>query len=123
MFGEMRSAALLAKAVADDAGAFDAASTLRAATLGGARALGWGERIGSIEAGKQADLAAIRLDDIETQPLYDVISQLVYAASRHQVSDVWIAGRRKLRERVLIDQDTDVLRAGARRWRERIAAV
>ena len=78
--------------------AFDAANALRAATLDGAKALGWNERIGSIEAGKQADLVAVRLDEIETQPMYNVISQLVYAAGRHQVSDVWIAGARKLRD-------------------------
>jgi 5-methylthioadenosine/S-adenosylhomocysteine deaminase len=122
LFGEMRTAALLAKAVAGDASALDAASTLRAATLGSAKAMGWNERIGSIEVGKQADLAAIRLDDLETQPMYDVISQLVYAAGRHQVSDVWIAGRRKLRERVLVDLDVGELRAKARRWRERIGS-
>ena len=122
MFGEMRTAALLAKAVANDASALDAASALRAATLHGAKAIGWGERIGSIEAGKQADLAAIRLDDIETQPMYDVVSQLVYAASRRQVSDVWIAGQRKLRGRMPVDLDMDELRGKARRWRERLAA-
>lgn len=122
MFGEMRTAALLAKAVANDASALDAANALRAATLEGAKALGWGERIGSIEVGKQADLAAIRLDDLETQPLYDVISQLVYAAGRHQVSDVWIAGARKLRDRALVDLDIADVRTKARRWRERIAA-
>ena len=122
MFGEMRTAALLAKAVADDASALDAASTLHAATLGGAQALGWSERIGSIEPGKQADLAAIRLDEIETQPMYDVVSQLVYAAGRQQVSDVWIAGVRKLRERVLPDLDVAELREKARRWRERLAS-
>jgi len=121
MFGEMRTAALLAKAVAEDASALDAASTLHAATLGGAQALGWSERIGSIEPGKQADLAAIRLDEIETQPMYDVVSQLVYAAGRQQVSDVWIAGVRKLRERALLELDMAELREKARRWRERIA--
>jgi 5-methylthioadenosine/S-adenosylhomocysteine deaminase len=120
MVGEMRSAALLAKAVANDASALDAASALRAATLNGAKALGWNERIGSIEPGKQADLTAIRLDDIETQPLYHVISQLVYAAGRHQVSDVWIAGQRKLRDRVLVDLDVGGLRVKTQRWRERI---
>ncbi|MEO7063098.1 MAG: TRZ/ATZ family hydrolase [Dokdonella sp.] len=123
MIGEMRTAALLAKAVASDASAFDAASALRAATLGGAMALGWAERIGSIEVGKQADLAAVRLDDIETQPLYNVISQLVYAAGRHQVSDVWIAGQRKLSERELVDLDAVELRQKARRWRDRIGAA
>ncbi|HEX7768747.1 MAG TPA: TRZ/ATZ family hydrolase [Dokdonella sp.] len=121
MFGEMRTAALLAKAVANDASALDAASTLRAATIGSAKAMGWDDRIGSIAAGKQADLAAVRLDEIETQPMYDVVSQLVYAAGRHQVSDVWVAGRRKLRDRVLVDLDVAELLAKAQRWRERLS--
>jgi 5-methylthioadenosine/S-adenosylhomocysteine deaminase len=123
MIGEMRSAALLAKAVANDARALDAGSALHAATLGGARALGWEMRIGSIEAGKLADLVAVRLDDIETQPMYNVISQLVYASCRHQVSDVWIAGARKLRDRELVDLDLAELGVIARRWRDRIAAA
>ncbi len=123
MFGEMRSAALLAKAVAGDATALDAAAALRAATLGGAQALGWQERIGSIEIGKQADLCAVDLDPPETQPLFDVASQLVYAAGRHQVSDVWIAGRRKLRQRQLVDIDLADVLDKARRWRERIRSL
>jgi 5-methylthioadenosine/S-adenosylhomocysteine deaminase len=123
MFGEMRTAAMLAKAVAGDASALDAASVLHAATLGGAKALGWNDRIGSIAPGKLADLAAIRLDAIETQPMYNVISQLIYAAGRHQVSDVWIAGERKLRDRVLMDLDIAELRATARRWRDRLSAA
>ncbi|HET6546022.1 MAG TPA: TRZ/ATZ family hydrolase [Rhodanobacteraceae bacterium] len=120
MFGEMRSAALLAKAVAHDAAALDAPGALRAATLNGARALGWEDRIGSIEPGKEADLAAVRLDPLETQPLYNVVSQLVYATGRHQVSDVWIAGVRRLRDRVLVDLDPGALVARARRWRDRL---
>ena len=123
LFGEMRSVALVGKLVANDAAALDAASVLRAATLGSARALGWGDRIGTIEAGKQADLAAVRLDAIETQPVYNVISQLVYAAGRHQVSDVWIAGVRKLRDRVLDGMDLAELVTKARRWRERIVSA
>lgn len=121
MFGEVRIAALLAKAVASDASALDAAAALHAATLGGARALGLAERIGSIAPGKQADLVAVRLDALETQPMYDVVSQLVYATGRHQVSDVWIAGARKLAAGALLGIDTDALRAKAIAWRERIA--
>lgn len=123
MFGEMRTAALLAKAVADDAAALDAAHALHAATLGGARALGFGDRIGSIEPGKQADLVCVDFDQIETQPLHHVISQLVYACGRHQVTDVWIAGQRKLQDRGLVDMDAGALVANARQWRERIAAI
>ena len=123
MFGELRTAALLAKAVAGDATALDAAAALRAATLGSARAMGLEAQVGSIEPGKQADLACIDLDPLETQPLFHVLSQLAYATGRHQVTDVWIAGKRKLRDRVLVDMDTDALLANARRWRARIAQV
>jgi len=123
MFGEMRVAAQLAKAVAQDAAAFDAAFALRAATLNGAKAMGLESKIGSIEVGKQADLAAVRLSDLETQPLFHIASQLVYATGRHQVTDVWIAGKRKLADRVLPDIDTEAMLARTHAWRERIAAV
>ena len=92
MFQEMRSAALLAKAVAGDAQAMPADAALRAATLGGAHALGLGERIGSIRAGKEADLTAVALRGPELAPCYDVISHLVYAAGREHVTHVWVAG-------------------------------
>jgi 5-methylthioadenosine/S-adenosylhomocysteine deaminase len=123
MFGEMRTAALLAKAVADDASALDAATALRAATLGGARALAFDHLVGSIEPGKQADLACVDLAQVETQPLHQVISQLVYACGRQQVTDCWIAGQHKLSERQLVDMDTAALVANARQWRGRIAAI
>ncbi|WP_149193329.1 TRZ/ATZ family hydrolase [Luteimonas suaedae] len=123
MFGETRTAAILAKAVANDASAFSAASALRAATLGGAKAIGFDHLVGSIEPGKQADLACVDLSALETQPLHHVFSQLVYATGRHQVSDVWIAGRPKLLARELVDLDPDALVANARQWRERIATI
>lgn len=123
MFGEMRTAAILAKAVAQDAAAFDAASALRAGTLNAARAMGLEDKIGSIEVGKQADLAAVRLSDLETQPLFHVASQLVYATGRHQVTDVWIAGRRKLAARELVGMDVEAMLARTRAWRERISAA
>jgi 5-methylthioadenosine/S-adenosylhomocysteine deaminase len=103
MFGEMRLGALLAKAVARDAQALPAQAALRAATLGGAKALGLEARIGSIEPDKCADLAAVRLHGPELSPLYDPVSQLVYAAGREHVSDVWIAGKRLLREGIVAD--------------------
>lgn len=121
MFGEMRTAALLAKGVANDASAFDAAFALQAATLNGAKALGLGDRIGSIVPGKQADLTAVRMDALETQPLYNAISQLVYASGRHQVSDVWIAGVRKVENGALLGIDTNELLARVQAWRARIA--
>ncbi|MDQ3289575.1 MAG: TRZ/ATZ family hydrolase [Pseudomonadota bacterium] len=123
MFGEIRTAALLAKAVAEDASAFSAASALHAATLGGARAMGFEDAVGSIEVGKQADLALVDLQQIETQPLHHVISQLVYAVGRHQVTDVWIAGQRKLRGRELVGIDINALMANAGQWRARIGSA
>ncbi len=123
MVGEMRTAAILAKAVAQDAAGFDAFSALRAATLGGAKAIGFDHLIGSIQPGKQADLVCVDLAALETQPLHHVVSQLVYATGRHQVSDVWIAGRRKLRDRQLVDMDEVGIIANARQWRERIGAI
>jgi len=93
LFQEMRQAALLGKAAAGDAAAVPARAALRAATMGGALALGLDKTIGSIAAGKAADLVAVRLDGPELSPCYDPISHLVYAAGREHVSDVWVAGR------------------------------
>ena len=123
MFSENRTAAILAKAVANDATALDAATTLRAATLGGAKALGFDQLIGSIETGKQADLVCVDMAELETQPLHHLLSQLVYATGRQQVSDVWINGVRKLDRRVLVDMDVDAIKANARQWRQRIATI
>ena len=123
MFGETRTAAQLAKAVANDAAGFDAATALRAATLGGAKAIGFDHLVGSIEPGKQADLACVDLSGLESQPLHNVLSQLVYATGRHQVSDVWIAGKARLASRTLVDMDENALISNARQWRERIATL
>ena len=99
LLAEMRLAALLGKGVAGDASALPASAVLESATLGGARALGLERRIGSIEINKEADLIAFDLSAVETQPLYDVVSQIVYAAGREQVSDVWVAGKPVVRKR------------------------
>jgi 5-methylthioadenosine/S-adenosylhomocysteine deaminase len=123
MFGETRTAAILAKAVADDAAGFDAFSALRAATLGGAKAMGFDHLVGSIEPGKQADLVCVDLSALETQPLHHVVSQLIYATGRHQVSDVWIAGKPKLARRELVDMDMAGILANAKQWQARIAAI
>jgi 5-methylthioadenosine/S-adenosylhomocysteine deaminase len=98
---EMRTAALLAKAVARDAQALPAHAALHAATLGGARALGLGARIGSIEPGKRADLAALALRGPELAPCYDAVSQLVYAAGREHVTHVWVDGELLVRDGAL----------------------
>jgi 5-methylthioadenosine/S-adenosylhomocysteine deaminase len=101
LFQEMRTAALLAKAVGDDARAMPAHAALRAATLAGARALGLDGLTGSIEPGKAADLAALDFSSPALAPRYDVASHLVYAAGREHVSHVWVAGRMLLRDGML----------------------
>ncbi|RJQ48300.1 MAG: TRZ/ATZ family hydrolase [Gammaproteobacteria bacterium] len=120
MWSEMRSAALLAKGVSGDATSVPAAEALRMATINGARALGLEDKTGSLQPGKAADMTAVHLGAIETQPLYDPVSQLVYAAGRHQVTDVWVAGRRLLRERKLTTLDEQAILARAAQWRDKI---
>jgi 5-methylthioadenosine/S-adenosylhomocysteine deaminase len=122
LHGEMRSAALLAKGVAGDAAAVPAATALEMATLGGARALGLEDEIGSLRAGKSADVVALNLACIETQPVHDPLSHVVYAASRSQVSHVWIAGRPVLEARRLLTVDEAALIANAEQWRQRMSA-
>jgi 5-methylthioadenosine/S-adenosylhomocysteine deaminase len=98
LLNEMRTAALLAKTVAHDAQALPAHAALHAATLGGARALGLGARVGSIEPGKRADLVAVALRGPELAPCYDPVSQLVYAAGREHVTHVWVDGELRVRD-------------------------
>jgi 5-methylthioadenosine/S-adenosylhomocysteine deaminase len=121
MIGEMRTAALLGKVVSGDASALPAHQILRMATLNGALALGLGEETGSLIPGKWADMAAIRLDTIETQPLFDPVSQLVYACGRNQVSDVWVAGQHLLKDRHLTTLDIHEILYRARDWQRQIA--
>lgn len=120
MFGEMRTAALLAKAVANDATALSAAQALRMATLNGARALGLDQEIGSLEAGKAADITAVDLGRLPTQPVYNPVSQLVYAAGREQVSDVWVAGRHLLKRGQLTSLNEDEVLDKARAWHDKM---
>jgi 5-methylthioadenosine/S-adenosylhomocysteine deaminase len=121
LLAEAQTAALLAKGVAGDAQAVDAFAAVEMMTLNGATALGLGEDIGSIEPGKQADLCALDLSGPETQPLHHVVSQLVYAASTRQVSDVWVAGRRVLEGGQLKTIDIDDVLGSARAWQSQLA--
>lgn len=120
MLGEMRTAALLGKAVSGDASAMPAHQILQMATLNGARALGIAGQTGSLVAGKWADMTAVRLDTPETQPVYEPVSQLVYAGGREQVTDVWVAGQHLLKERRLTTLDGDDILGRARAWQTNI---
>jgi 5-methylthioadenosine/S-adenosylhomocysteine deaminase len=123
MLGEMRTAALLAKGVSGEATAVPAHTALRMATLNGARALGLDGRIGSLAVGKYADIAAVDLSPIATQPVYDPVSHIVYAATREQVTDVWVAGRQLLKARRLTTLDEEAILTKAARWRDKIFAA
>lgn len=110
MFGEMRSAAMLAKISNMDATAVTAEQVLKMATINGATALGISDITGSLEVGKFADIVAVNFDTIETIPVYDPVSHLVYCSSREHVSDVWIAGKQLLTDGILNTIDENKLK-------------
>jgi 5-methylthioadenosine/S-adenosylhomocysteine deaminase len=119
---EMRAAALLAKGTSGDAAAVPAAEALEMATIEGARAIGLDRDIGSIEAGKWADLAAVELASIETLPCYDPVSHLTYAAGREHVTHVWVAGEARVSDRALQNFDEADVTAKAAWWRGKMAS-
>jgi 5-methylthioadenosine/S-adenosylhomocysteine deaminase len=122
LLAEMRTAALLAKGVAGSASAVPAEAALRMATLNGAKALGIDDETGSLEVGKAADVVAVDLGNPHTQPLYHACSQMVYAASSHQVSNVWIAGKQVIRDGAPLTLSPPEILASAQSWRARIGA-
>ncbi len=104
MFAETRLASLLAKGVSQAADTFTAAQALQAATLGGARAAGLEDRIGSLTPGKQADMICVDVaQDVFAQPAPDLLSHLVYVGDRRDVTDVWVGGKRVVENRQLHD--------------------
>ena len=120
MMAEIRLAALLAKGASGDAAAIPAAQALAMATINAARALGLDDRIGSIIAGKRADLAAIEMSELETTPCFDVISHIVYVCGRENVSHVWVDGELLLDGHALTHIDEQEIKAKARLWKARI---
>ena len=92
ILGETRLAAMLGKAVCEDTTQMKVGDMLHAATLAGAKALGWDDRIGSIEKGKDADLIAVDLGNIDALPVFDPASQLLYSAGREDITHVWVDG-------------------------------
>jgi len=120
MLGELKTAALLAKAVSNNPAALDAHSALRMATLNGARALGIDDQVGSLEIGKQADIAAIDVSDLDMQPIYNPISQLVYTNAGQRTSHLWVNGKCLMRERELLTVNERELHSKVRQWQEKI---
>ena len=108
MFVEMHLAAMIGKNIANDPTAVSAQTSLKMATINGAKTLGYEDKIGSLVKGKEADIIAIDMSSLNTLPLYNPISHLVYAANSNQVSDVWVAGKQLLAQGQLttIDEET-----------------
>ena len=122
LFQEMRHAGLLCKVTSGDAAALNVHELLRMATLNGAAALGMEGKIGSIQAGKAADLCAVRLDALETSPCYDPTSHLVYAAGREHVSHVWVNGSLRVENGMLRQCDTNRLLDAVNLWQNKLTA-
>ena len=123
MFDAMRLAARVAKGTSGDPTLLPAQQVLRMATQHGADAFGLGTSIGSLERGKLADLIAVDLASVATEPCYDPVSQLVHAASREHVTDVFVAGERVVANRAPTRIDAAAIAARARAWRDRIVSA
>ena len=122
LWAEMNTAALFGKYVAGDAAALPARTMLELATLNGARALGLDDDIGSLRPGKSADAVCVELRDPGTRPVLDPLSQLVYAAGRENVTDVWVAGEHLLEDGTMTRMDVETVLQKADEWAERITA-
>lgn len=120
LFGELRTAAMIAKVVAGDASALSAHQALTMATLNGAKALGRDHELGSLVAGKLADLIAVDLSDPFLQPIYDPASHLVYSNHGRAVSHSWINGVPQLQDGRLTRIDVPDLMLRVDSWKERI---
>ena len=120
LFEAMDFAAKAHKLVRGDPTVLPARDVFRMATIGGARALGMADRLGSIERGKQADLVLVDVRSPELTPLYDVYSHLVYAIKGHAVRTVLVGGRVVVRDRRMLTVDTAEVMARARALQKRI---
>ena len=118
--GEMKTAAMLAKAVANDAASLPAMAALKMATIGSARALGIDELTGSIELNKYADLQAVRMSELTQSPMYDPASQLVYTDSSRYTEYVWVAGKARLSKGELTSIDASQILENTRLWQSKI---
>lgn len=123
MFGELHTAALLAKAVAADARALNAETALFMATLGGAKALGLDSQIGSLEVGKQADMIALSLDPLLSTPSYHIISNLVYRPRSHKLCHLWVGGKALVADGQLLFLDTSQISRTTESWQQHISGA
>ena len=122
MFEEMDLAAKLAKVTTMNPQALPAAQALEMATIRGARALGMEKEIGSLENGKKADLIMVRIDRPNAQPLYDAVSQMVYALKASDVRDVMVNGRPVVRDARILTLNEQQILAKAAEYRAKVSA-
>jgi 5-methylthioadenosine/S-adenosylhomocysteine deaminase len=120
MFEEMASAARLQKIGRMDPKALGARDVLEMATIGGARAMGLADKIGTLEAGKRADVIVVNLQTPKTQPVYSVESALVYAADGSNVTTTICDGRILMRDRKVLTVDVPATLAKAKEYRDRV---
>jgi 5-methylthioadenosine/S-adenosylhomocysteine deaminase len=120
MFSEMRLAGLIAKGSTGDASVLPAHEILRMATLNGANALGLGNEIGSITPGKAADLCAVNLGSLESQPCFNPLSHLIHVAGRESVSHVWVAGKCCVDHKTLRSKGQNDLESAIALWQNRL---
>ena len=123
MFEAMRFAALLHKVKTGDPRAIPAATALEMATIQGAKALGLERQIGSIEAGKRADLVVVSASSARMTPMYDPVSHLVYAAHGDDVRAVMVNGRVLMRDRKMLTLDESAVLAEARKFADTVRAA
>lgn len=121
MLGEMQTAALVGKIAAKDASALAAAECIEMATINGARALGIADQSGSLEAGKAADVIALKLDHPSLSPLYNLQSNLVYNNRSINVSHVWVDGHMKVYEGNLLALDIEQVKKQTASWQQKIS--
>ena len=119
---EMDLAAKLAKITKGDPLALNAKATVEMATIDGARALHMEKEIGSLEAGKKADLVLLDLDKPNAVPMYEVYAQIAYALKGSDVSTVIIGGKPVMRDRKLLTVNEAEAIAKAQDYKKKIAA-
>lgn len=123
ILSEMSTTAKVHKALSNNPTVLDAKTSLLMATKWGAGVLGLGDRVGSIEKGKKADLVIMDLNKPHLKPLYDVYSHIVYAAMASDVDTVMINGKIIIEKGNILNADESEILDNAKKWSERITKI
>ena len=110
LFTQMRMVANFHKTHLKDRSAFPAKEIVALATRGGAKALGLDEEVGTLEAGKKADVVLVETSSVNMFPVYDAYAALVYSANASNVQDVWIDGKRVVDNKKLVNVSLEALK-------------